>query len=140
MRIELISDKKIKYDAGGVAGFIALTAVLAVSISVSPFHKGEFTLCVVKNIFGIPCPGCGMTRAFLFMGHGHFIDAIKMNPNSPVAFLIVLITWLNRATRLSAGKWVKMELSQLEKTIVYVMSVSAMVSGWAYNLILNPWV
>ncbi|MFD1900312.1 DUF2752 domain-containing protein [Enterococcus termitis] len=22
-------------------------------------------LCVFKNIFGIPCPGCGMTRAFI---------------------------------------------------------------------------
>ena len=46
-------------------------------------------LCLVKGLTGLDCPGCGMTRAFLFIGHGRFADAAAMHPFGIPAFLIV---------------------------------------------------
>lgn len=28
------------------------------------------TICLMRNIFGLPCPFCGATRAFIEFGHG----------------------------------------------------------------------
>jgi len=35
--------------------------------------------CVFLEIFGIPCPGCGMTRAFLSLLKLDFYSAVKYN-------------------------------------------------------------
>lgn len=40
------------------------------------FHK----ICPIAIITGFPCPGCGITRAFLLLLTGHPALAWKMNP------------------------------------------------------------
>lgn len=40
--------------------------------------------CGMKVAFGIPCPGCGMTRSVLMTLHGRFEEAVAMNPVGPV--------------------------------------------------------
>jgi len=34
----------------------------------------------VRGIFGIPCPGCGLTRAWLSFFHGDFLKALRWHP------------------------------------------------------------
>lgn len=46
--------------------------------------------CLFKAITGIPCPGCGMTRAFLELAKGDFVTAFQLNPLS-IPFFLVLI-------------------------------------------------
>ena len=36
-------------------------------------------LCPVKALFGINCPGCGLTHASLFLLKGQFLNAIQAN-------------------------------------------------------------
>lgn len=38
-------------------------------------------VCPMKLLYRIPCPGCGTTRATVEFLHGHFIEAILLNPN-----------------------------------------------------------
>ncbi|MCI9618174.1 MAG: DUF2752 domain-containing protein [Eubacterium sp.] len=37
-------------------------------------------ICPMRMLFGIPCPGCGTTRAFLFLTQGKFSEAAISNP------------------------------------------------------------
>ncbi len=39
---------------------------------------GEF--CPMKILTGLPCPGCGMTRAVFLMLIGHFAESFAMHP------------------------------------------------------------
>lgn len=51
--------------------------------------------CVFKTIFHIPCPGCGMTRAFLKILHFQFLESFQYNILSlPLFFLICMINIL----------------------------------------------
>jgi len=69
---------------------LAPAAVLAAAMLLPTGWESPFPLCIVKGLTGLDCPGCGMTRAFLFIGHGRFADAAAMHPASIPASLIVL--------------------------------------------------
>jgi hypothetical protein len=45
--------------------------------------------CPVFHTFGIPCPGCGMTRATVFLFRGNWKEAITMHAFAPL-FLVAL--------------------------------------------------
>lgn len=40
----------------------------------------ETPLCPTAFFWGIPCPGCGLTRATLALVHGHFAQAFRYHP------------------------------------------------------------
>ncbi len=44
------------------------------------FHCLMGTVCPVRAFFGIPCPGCGLTRSCLSILMGRFRTAFRFNP------------------------------------------------------------
>jgi hypothetical protein len=40
----------------------------------------DFPLCPVAGTFGVPCPGCGLTRATLALLHGDVRGALRFHP------------------------------------------------------------
>jgi hypothetical protein len=48
--------------------------------------------CPFKALTGIPCPGCGMTRALLSLAKGDFQGAFHFNPFSFFLVFMVLIS------------------------------------------------
>lgn len=64
-----------------------------------------FKQCAMKQIFGIPCPGCGGTRAIKCLLSGDILDAIYYNAfavYSIIGYLIFLISRLLQ--KLTKGK------------------------------------
>lgn len=57
--------------------------------------------CGMKTLFGIPCPGCGMTRSVVFTLHGQLASALAVNPVGPVFLGGVLLL----VAALFAGRW-----------------------------------
>jgi len=45
-------------------------------------HGAPFSFCPFRAATGLPCPGCGMTRAMLSLGQGKLLDAVDFNPFS----------------------------------------------------------
>lgn len=52
----------------------ALAAPLALALAV------EFPLCPMAGVLGVPCPGCGLTRATLSLLRGDVIGAYRLHP------------------------------------------------------------
>lgn len=55
-------------------------AILLIIISMKVLNTIFGQVCLSKIFFGIPCPACGMTRAFLYLLQGRFLDSFHMNP------------------------------------------------------------
>ena len=50
------------------------------------------TICIFKNITGVPCPACGSTRATLQLFHGELWGSILINPLGVLTNLFILIS------------------------------------------------
>jgi len=64
-------------------------AILAAARLLPAGWESPLPLCLFKALTGHDCPGCGMTRAFLLIGHGRFADAAASHPASIPAFAIM---------------------------------------------------
>ncbi|MBQ8039249.1 MAG: DUF2752 domain-containing protein [Lachnospiraceae bacterium] len=56
-------------------------------------HKLEGAFCPSVIIFGLPCPGCGIVRALLYVLKGQFAQAFYINPSVYlwIVFLLYII-------------------------------------------------
>ncbi len=57
---------------------IAVLALILGALGVAIWS--DFPLCPVAGTFGIPCPGCGLTRATLALLHGDVPSALAFHP------------------------------------------------------------
>jgi len=53
------------------------------------------TLCIFKRITGLPCPSCGMTRAFISLINGDINLAFTFHPLWPLVLIIPIIILLH---------------------------------------------
>lgn len=92
------------------------------------------SICPFQNITGIPCPGCGLTRSFVCLGHGRFKEAFFYHPAGPVLFTAMLIYLL-----------LSLPAFSLEKVRLYsphlgVACLSLLLMIWSVRLAgLFPW-
>jgi len=77
--------RQTKTGALIAAFFIGSAYIITFLAPVSLFQN--IPLCPLKFWTGIPCPLCGMTRAFASISHGDFIAAVGYHPLSPVFYL-----------------------------------------------------
>jgi hypothetical protein len=70
---------------GDAAGTVALaagsTAALAIACVANPasIENGP-VICPFRLATGLPCPGCGLTRSWVYIAHGDFSEALRANP------------------------------------------------------------
>lgn len=57
-----------------------LLGVLLLVAALSALLMFDEPLCPTAGLFGIPCPGCGLTRASLALLQGHFVQAYAIHP------------------------------------------------------------
>jgi uncharacterized protein DUF2752 len=71
-----------------------LPALFAASYAYRPRVEDGPIVCGSRLLWGVPCPGCGLTRAFCFMSHGEFEAALRFNALAPVAAAYLGALWL----------------------------------------------
>jgi hypothetical protein len=78
--------------------FLALLAgygYLLWMLNVHAPHQ-SVSICLFKNVTGIACPSCGVTRSVLFVLHGNIKQAVLLNPLGllTAALMAILPFWL----------------------------------------------
>lgn len=74
----------------GLAGFAA-AAVLHLWV---PGSGPETSFCFSRRVLGLPCPGCGLTRAFAHLAKGEWPAALAAHPLAPVLAAEIVLLWL----------------------------------------------
>ena len=47
--------------------------------------------CLSQSVFGVSCPGCGLTRSYVAIGQGELHTALLANPIGPAIYLLCLL-------------------------------------------------
>lgn len=80
---------RIKHDIKDLWMAIIVLVVYTVLVNVI-FHA----FCPMVIVTGLPCPGCGMTRALFYLATGRLHQSIQMNPMGiPIACIILYFCW-----------------------------------------------
>src|ERR1051325_10531854 len=70
-------------------------AVLAAAVALPLPDNGRIAgvpaFCPAWNLFGVPCPFCGMTRSFVCLGHGDLGASLAYHPLDPALFAATLV-------------------------------------------------
>ena len=90
--------------------------------------------CIFKSIFGIPCPGCGLTRAFRAIFHGNFLEAEKYNILSiPILifylffFILIILDCIKKTN--------KTETLLKKISNHYILIIIILIINWVINII-----
>jgi hypothetical protein len=84
----------------GLAGLVGV-AVLHVW---TPSNDPATALCLSRRLFHLPCPGCGMTRAFALLAKGEWRAAFTLHPLAPVLALEATLGWLGWGAALAVRR------------------------------------
>ncbi len=114
--------------------FASFLSIVLVAVVVTPFDSADVTLCVIKNVTGLPCAGCGLTRAFVYLMHGNIQSAVKHNPLIiPVGLLLVL--YFLRSALLAIWRIeFDVKLSAIARLTLIVASGLAVLAVWLKKL------
>ena len=79
--------------------FVGLSLILSASVLLPlPDARGQIahlpSICPFYNLTGLPCPGCGLTRAFACLGHGHLWDSLHWHPLGWLAYAVCVLLWV----------------------------------------------
>lgn len=90
--------------------------------------------CTSRIWFGIDCPACGLTRAFISISHGRLVDAWQFNAASFLVYLFVLvqIPWQSyQIWRMSNGR------PSVDEIWLYYLPITmtfALILQWVFRL------
>jgi hypothetical protein len=125
-----------------VAGYhLPLFIVTAVPLLISfliPVHLIPVRACTFLRVTGYPCPFCGMSRAFQWLSHGHWRQALLQCPASLFFYLVVWggFVWNGMALltgrRLYPGRWAAMLRRHWKP--VFILVALLVLSNWIYRL------
>ncbi|BDI32962.1 hypothetical protein CCAX7_50130 [Capsulimonas corticalis] len=92
---------------------LAACAVLALSVLLPlPDTTGRIlhipSICPFYQLTGLPCPGCGLTRAFVLLSHGDWRQSLAFHPMgwaAYAAFILVAIDGAPAALQIRDRGW-----------------------------------
>ena len=98
----------------GIGG--AGAAGLAVLALWTPPDDVALSLCLTRRALGVPCPGCGLTRALAHLLQGNLARAMSLHPLAPLVAADAVVGWgwwglsLYRLLPAPPARWVRLVL------------------------------
>ncbi|MEW6139643.1 MAG: DUF2752 domain-containing protein [Thermodesulfobacteriota bacterium] len=112
-----------------------------------PFLNEKIVLpdtCLSRTIFGLTCPGCGLTRSFVHAARGEFRQSWQCNPLGPALFAVCLLQIPYRIieyTGLSEGWRIWSRGKEYLGAVIWVL-VAGLIGSWVIRMLFSdfaPW-
>ena len=99
----------------------SLPALLAASFLYFPYSTTGPVFCPVNLVLGLPCPGCGITRAFCFASHGHFREAFDYHPLWPLLLGYFIFLWGYQMIDIVRGRPPKLPTYRISAVAIVIL-------------------
>ena len=88
----IISNPRTQLLLWLAAGAVAAALFFAAGWAGLPSGAG-YTVCAFRRLTGIPCPGCGLTRAMGALARGELLLALHFHPFAPLVLGEAAALW-----------------------------------------------
>lgn len=94
-------------------------------------------LCLWKRLLNVDCPGCGLTRSFAALAHGHWLAAWSFNPAGWMFFAVCLYQLPYRGWQLWRLFHGRAEYEHRSRTIAIVVwtLLAALLAQWIWKML-----
>lgn len=97
------------------------------------------SVCIFKNVTGIPCPACGSTRSVVSFLQGDLYEAIQGNPVGIFLLLFgaVSLLWIILDLLLKKESYYRLYLKMealLRKPLVFIPAILLLLGIWIWNI------
>jgi hypothetical protein len=99
------------------------------------FYEKIPHVCLVKEVIGIPCPGCGIIRSIVELANFRFLSSIHYNPVGVFVVFSIFSQTLSRLL-LIAG-FLSQRFIDNQTKIINTLVITLLLANWLINLILT---
>jgi len=119
-----------------VATFLAILALIQIATAAM---RRTLAPCPFAAVTGLPCPGCGLTRATVYFTRGHWHQAFTQHLFAPVVVLVLALLCAAAISPRRQRDTLCNAVESFERRtgIVYVL-VALMFAYWAIRLVAGP--
>ena len=119
-----------------LAGLLGLAGLAILHFWV-PSGDASGAFCLSRRVLHLPCPGCGMTRAFAHLAKGEWAAAVTDHPLAPVIALEMILGWIAWGAAL-AGRSLRLPV---RVETVLVANAAALCALWLGRIATGtlPW-
>lgn len=90
-------------------------------------------VCPAKALFGLPCPACGMTHAFVYLAHADVLAALNANPAGALLAFLVWGFVVFDLVRLFLGKGLPKVPGRAARLFIFLGGMLVL-SSWGFLL------
>ena len=114
---------------------LAVSGVAALNLALFALHAPTWQ-CPMLNAFGVPCPGCGLTRAIALLFQGDWRASITMHAFAPFFLVGLVVIGLGgllpgRGRQAFIGNVQKVE----QRTAITTLLLAALFAYWLARLL-----
>ncbi len=92
--------------------------------------------CPIYFVSGMPCPGCGLSRAMALIIQGHWQAAFDMHAFAPIFLIAVMFFAVTAAMPRRLQQTVMLRVADLERrTGIMIIAMVAMFTYWGLRLL-----
>ena len=92
--------------------------------------------CAARQLFGINCPGCGLTRAFIAISGGQWVRAWHFNPASFAVYLFVVVQIPWRCIQMGRIVTHRIPVFSIWLFLPLVVVAASLLLQWIVNIVI----
>jgi hypothetical protein len=117
-----------------LAGILSGVAFIQLGLVLMGFNGWP---CPIKAVLGIPCPGCGMSRALVLLLKGQFTESVQWHPFAPLFLAGIFLLFLATLLPSRWGQKLAQMIAAIERrTGLMAFLLLGLMLWWAARLLL----
>ena len=126
----LAYDRRVARRAAWVRLIVFAVALVGAAVIGHLVTLPKFSLCTFQNLFGRPCPGCGMTRSIAHLARGDVLSSLRLHPLGLPLFVASVLGFVGALLHLLRGRDPFWEFVERRGTWLAVGLLGGMIGLW----------